>query len=237
MSLKYLYLLLNLGTLLVPFLFSFRKEANFSKEWKYFLPANLLVAFGFIIWDIAFTKMGVWGFNPDYLCGIYLANLPLEEVLFFITIPYACTFIFFSMRYFFPKPLFVSGQRKVFLIWSIIALIVGLVFLDKWYTSTTFILCAFLFVYMAYRQKEYYGHMLLAFLISTIPFLVVNGVLTGSFLSAPVVWYNDAENIGVRIFTIPIEDTHYSLLLQFLNVTCYLGIKSVSLKRIKNKCS
>ena len=226
MSLKYLYLLLNLGTLLVPFLFSFRKEANFSKEWKYFLSANLLVALGFIIWDIAFTKMGVWGFNPAYLCGIYIANLPLEEVLFFITIPYACTFIFFSMRYYFPKPLFVKHQRTVFILWSLLALIIGLIFINKWYTSTTFILCAFLFIYIAFRHKEYYGHMVLAYLISTLPFLIVNGVLTGSFIPEQVVWYNDEENLGLRIFTIPVEDTHYSLLLQFLNVMLFQGFKS-----------
>ncbi|WP_369692175.1 lycopene cyclase domain-containing protein [Formosa haliotis] len=49
-------------------------------------------------------------------------------------------------------------------------------------------------------------------------FLLSNGLLTGSFLEAPIVWYNDAENLGFRLFTIPIEDSIYGLLLIFLNI-------------------
>ncbi|MFT7666352.1 MAG: lycopene cyclase domain-containing protein [Patiriisocius sp.] len=44
-----------------------------------------------------------------------------------------------------------------------------------------------------------------------IPFLIVNGVLTGSFIENEVVWYNNAENLNFRITTIPIEDTIYAL--------------------------
>jgi ligand-binding SRPBCC domain-containing protein len=53
------------------------------------------------------------------------------------------------------------------------------------------------------------------------PFLIVNGILTGSFLADPVVWYNNQENLALRIFTIPIEDFVYGLLLFLMNVTIY----------------
>lgn len=43
-------------------------------------------------------------------------------------------------------------------------------------------------------------------------------MLTGSLIDAPIVWYNDAENLGIRIFTIPVEDVFYGMGLVLLNI-------------------
>jgi lycopene cyclase domain-containing protein len=70
------------------------------------------------------------------------------------------------------------------------------------------------------------GWFYLAYFVSLVPFLIVNGILT----SLPVVWYNNAHNLGIRLYTIPIEDTMYSLLLLLMNVWLYEGIKNSKLK-------
>ena len=47
------------------------------------------------------------------------------------------------------------------------------------------------------------------YFISIIPFLIVNGILTNGFRfidAGPVVWYNDAENLSIRLLNIPLEE-------------------------------
>lgn len=65
---------------------------------------------------------------------------------------------------------------------------------------------------------------LIAYLIILIPFLVVNGLLT----AIPVVLYNDNENLGIRLYTIPIEDVFYGMLLIMMNVAGYERFKNLS---------
>ncbi|MXV37817.1 lycopene cyclase domain-containing protein [Flavobacteriaceae bacterium Ap0902] len=85
----YLYLILNILSFSVPFVYSFeRKRLHFIQYWKSYFLAIALVGLVFIIWDIYFTNLGVWGFNDAYLVGWRLFQLPIEEWLFFLLIPY-----------------------------------------------------------------------------------------------------------------------------------------------------
>jgi lycopene cyclase domain-containing protein len=49
------------------------------------------------------------------------------------------------------------------------------------------------------------------YVVILIPFFLVNGVLTGSWIPEQVVWYNDEQSLGIRMGTIPVEDTIYNL--------------------------
>ncbi len=65
------------------------------------------------------------------------------------------------------------------------------------------------------------------YVVILLPFLLSNGILTGSFLAEPVVWYHNDENLNIRIFTIPIEDFFYGYLLLALNIFIYEKFKNL----------
>ncbi|MCH7412985.1 lycopene cyclase domain-containing protein [Belliella sp. R4-6] len=225
---KYLYLFINLLTISFPLLRSFENRVHYAKNWYALFPAILLTGVFFLIWDHWFTVIGVWEFNPRYLLGIYFFELPLEEWLFFLTVPFACIFIYEVLNYFVEKDLFAPIVKSATLSLVILFLIIGFYNLDKWYTSVNFLLAAIIlsFHYILFKGR-YLGRFFLTYLVSLIPFILVNGVLTGSFIDEAVVKYNDSENLSIRILTIPIEDTVYSMILLLMNISIYEKIKSM----------
>ena len=221
---KYTYLAINLCSVSIPFIASFYKKKAFYKDWKPYFIANFIVIFLFILWDSIFTHWKIWGFNPRYLTGINILNLPLEEVLFFICIPYSSVFIYFSLQYFFKKTFLDKYERYITIILLIVLSFVGVYYFFKLYTSITFLLlsCLLLFVYVnnINMSKIYFSY-----LIILIPFFVVNGILTGSFIDEEVVWYNNNHNLKIRLGTIPIEDAFYGFLLIASIILIYEKLK------------
>lgn len=216
---NYLYLLLNLSSLSVPFLFSFHPKLKFYKRWKPLFISILISMLIFIPWDIIFTINGVWGFNDHYFLGIKLFSLPIEEWLFFICIPYACTFTHYALLYYFPNLKLSQAVTKT-ISYSLILLLLILSIYNytKWYTVINFVLASILIAIVIKKNSHLLSSYYLTFLVMLIPFFIVNGILTGSFITDEVVWYNNLENLNIRLFTIPIEDTIYAFTLVLLNL-------------------
>lgn len=231
MNEKYLYLSLNLLSISIPFLFSFYKPAPFYKSWKPLSVAILIPALIFIGWDEYFTHLGVWGFNPRYLTGIYIGSLPLEEILFFICIPYACVFTYHALNHLFQTDYLAPFQKRITQALIILLAGIGSIHYDKLYTSVTFLgLAIYLALLLVLVKPAYMGRFYIAFAIILIPFFIVNGILTGSFITEEVVWYNRIEHMNIRMGTIPIEDVFYGMLLILMNVSIleYLRARSHS---------
>lgn len=216
------YLIIDLGALLVPFLYSFHPRLRFDREWYRFVPAVFAVAAVFIAWDAAFTRMGIWDFNSRYVTGAGLFGLPVEELLFFFCIPYACVFTYHCASVWKSDPWRPVMTRAMATVLGAGLLIIGVLHLDRWYTSTTFCATGALLLWLALvRPPLWLGRLLTTYLVLLIPFSVVNGLLTGSWIEEPVVRYNDAENLGIRLGSIPVEDVFYGLLLITLIVLLY----------------
>ncbi len=190
------------------------------------LPAIVMPALFYIIWDIFFTTKNVWSFNENYITGIKISTLPIEEVIFFFVVPYCCVFIYECVRYYLPSLKNKSTADTALQVLAIVLLIAGIIFYKRKYTCYTFIFTA-VFIAVIYWKKYYFKgfdalSFLAAYAIILIPFLIVNGFLT----AIPVVVYNDAENLGIRIYTIPFEDVFYGMLLVLMNIVVYERLKN-----------
>ncbi|MFK7000409.1 lycopene cyclase domain-containing protein [Flavobacterium oreochromis] len=224
---KYYYLLLNIGSFLFPFLFSFEKKwMRFIRFWKPYLTSILVIGIIFIIWDIYFAYKNVWGFNDRYLIGLRWWKLPLEEWFFFLLIPYASNFIHYSVCYFFPYIKLKSKTAQLIsLLFLTFSFLVFILNLDKIYTATSFGLFAFLMALQSIYQWEYARQFYISFILIYIPFFLVNSTLTGMFTTHPIVFYDNNENLGIRIGTMPIEDSFYCFTMLYGSVILFEVLK------------
>lgn len=214
-----LYLWLNIGSITVPLLYSFHPKLQLYKKFHWLLLSLVLTMSVFIPWDVIFTINGIWGFNSDYFLGFEIFNLPLEEWLFFICIPFACVFTHYAILLYFPNlKLNKVATKAISISLVLILFILTLTNYNKWYTLVNFSL-AIALTWLVYKYNpKLLQHFQLTFLVMLIPFFIVNGVLTGSWIDNQVVWYNDAENLGIRMGTIPIEDSIYAYSMILMNL-------------------
>jgi lycopene cyclase domain-containing protein len=217
----YLYLALLILSLLYPVAQSFEHRLQYYKKFKFLWPGILLMMLVFIPWDVAFTHEGVWWFNDRYLTGIRLFLLPIEEWMFFIVVPFACVFLYEVLNYFIKKDLLYAVSN-----WIYGALVVLLVSLAIWhfgklYTTITFLATAIALIILIISNPSWKGRFLLMYIVSWLPFVLINGALTGNFTTEAVVNYNPEEFMGFRITSIPVEDSVYSLLMLLMVVGVY----------------
>ena len=230
---KFTYLALLLLTLVYPVWKSFDARINFYKKLKYILPAIIITAVPFIIWDVIFENNHIWTFSSEYTIGVTILGLPLEEWLFFLVIPYACIFIYETMIYFTGHITF-RYIRQITFILAVFLLITGVFTLHLSYTSVSFLLAAIILFIIARKNyiAKHLSNFFKGYLVSLIPFFLVNGVLT----KLPVVSYNNEENLSFRIYSIPIEDAVYLLSLLLINFSLYEIFRHYARKRQhKNK--
>ena len=223
----WLYALLLICSVSVPLIFSFDKKLQFYKKWNYIFPSILLVAAFYLIADIYLTKIGVWGFNPRYHLNILIANLPLEEWLFFLIIPYASLFLHESMILYFPNLKLNNAWTFLITITLILVSTAVIIFnFDRIYTIYIFSLVIVSLLLSIFDKKRVISRFFVSFLLILIPFVIVNAILTGSFIHHEVVWYNNQENMGIRFLTIPVEDIGYAFSMILFNLLLASQLKS-----------
>jgi len=223
------YAWILLTSLILPFALSFHPRIRFDRHWKSFGLSCLVISSMFILWDAQFTNAQVWGFNPLHHSRWLILGMPIEEVLFFLVIPYCCTFTYEVLQVVgihFQKPM-----KTVHLSLGVLAAILSAVFIGSVYTSTVCLVVAVTCM-ATWQAQGWLSRAYLSFAVLLIPFIVVNGVLTGAFITEEVVWYSDQAITGWRIGTIPIEDVLYFFAMFFAQIALYERIKSASKEKL-----
>jgi lycopene cyclase domain-containing protein len=213
-----LYVLLDLLILAAPVALSFDRKVRYMRRWPAVLGSALLIVVAYGIWDAWMSFRGDWSFNPRYAGQLRLFWLPPGEWLFFLAVPFSCLFIYEVVRAYLPEK-----QWRVHPAWwlpPITALLaLAVVFRQQNYTSTVLISAAVFLAYAAVLLPGLLGsrHFWLALLLTYVPFLVFNGLLT----ALPVVLYSPRAIWGVRLYTIPLEDFFFSFSMLGFSVLSY----------------
>lgn len=213
----YLLILFALAGLTM-FLF-LKKTIVFIMEIKYMLPAIIFSSAIFILFNKRLLETGIVEFNPNYLIGKNLFNLPVEEWLFLLVI----SFFSFSV-YLLVADRFANFEKhKPFV--AISAVLLVFLGFEAW-TSREKLVPFFIFfllvIYFGYtlfrnRFKIHLAKFFISYLIVAIPFLAIKAILN----SLPVVTYNNEYILGLRLFNMPIEEFAYLFLLMLINITIF----------------
>lgn len=220
---KFAYFIINFLIVVFPVIFTLDRRINFFKKLKFVFLTSLIAAIPFIIHDIVFTKLSIWNFNPEFISGIHIINLPIEEILFFFAVPYSCLFIYESCKYFYSEK---KIQVESSAINNFVKFFLGVALLFLFHTKVyTGIICLATAISLyCFRNSELfrsYSYWRYIFL-SLIGFLLINFLLT--FL--PVVIYNSEYITNIRILSIPIEDFLYFWNMNTLILFIYNRLQS-----------
>jgi isorenieratene synthase len=211
------YLLFNAAVIAGPLLTSLYGPTSFRGRWWPALVAAILVSVPFLIWDVLVTGRH-WWFNHAHL-SLWLLNLPLGEWCFFVTVPLACSYTWEML----------SGGRDTAPVrpaaglWVATALVaaasVAAFALGREYTALA---CAALAGAVAVdlgsggRVVRHRSFVLFALMV-----LGFTAIFNGYLTARPLVLYDAAYQLDVRVGTIPIEDFVYGLALVVANVTLF----------------
>jgi len=91
---KILYILVLFLCSLVPLIVANHRDLKLYQKSKSILIALLIPATVYVAWDIWATDRGHWSFNPDYILGVNLFGMPIEEVFFFLCVGFISIFTY-----------------------------------------------------------------------------------------------------------------------------------------------
>lgn len=171
------------------------------------------ISIAFIIWDTLVTNR--WWYFSDKYTLFKIGSLPIEEIMFFISIPIALVVITENFRAVIKSNYQKVISNRVFLLIKTIPLmILFFALFNGWEYTAIIALLTFVFTKKADLENKVFLAGLLFTLLATFFF---NYYLT----ALPIVTYNQFLKSPWQIFSIPIEDFFYGLIFYKLIFSRY----------------
>lgn len=227
---QYHFLVIDLLIAVISLSFVFKRKSHIPRQWKAVFTAVAVSGAVFLAWEELFTRIGIWGFNEQYLLGLYIGTLPLEAYLFFFNAPLAFLLFYQVLDKLVPRDVLSDVHPSITWFFLLCTVFLGTWFYPKIYTSVCFFITALLLAAQMFVYKAaWLGRFYLAFFVASIPLLLLNGWLAGAFTEEPIIWHNSLETMGVTILHMPLED--FAFLLAFLLLTAVVYKRSIATGR------
>lgn len=221
---KFEYLIFNIIIFLSSTLSVILSKKGKLPYLKYFLYTFIIIGIPFVYWDYLVTNSW-WSFNQNFVLGYNLFNLPIEEIMFFFTVPWACLTLWINIE----DHEKVSKSGLDLIIPSLIFLIGLIICLTgKVYAGTTLIVFSLVsLISLAsgfwFRKIKFRVFLLIVVCLT----FIFNTYLTARL----VVIYNPHYLTGFMVGTIPIEDFIFGLGL----ITGFVGVYEYFLIKYSNE--
>lgn len=222
---KFEYIIFNMLILSGPLLLSFDKRVSYVSNWPKVFVALSVPLVPFIIWDSLVTGRH-WWFNEAYTTNIKILNLPPGEWLFFVSVPFACLFIWDCLGAYLPNFQVPQLNRFATVLFSGFVLGPVVFLIGKEYTGLVLFVLAI--VALLDRRLDT-GLFLQSKTYQFIAIIIVLTLFCNGYLTArPVVLYDPIYQLDIRIGTIPIEDFGYGIALLLLCTIFYEKLKALN---------
>ena len=212
---NYTYLLINVALLLIPLILIYPMKLQQSRTIKFMLLAVFINVFVFSVPTEYLTQMKVIVFNPPYLTGFILWQLPIEELLFSLVMPFAglAVYVFLNTR--FPDLKFEKYSLALSNILLGICIAILYFGYHNLYTLFTFLILLIFLLYVEYVNKiRFMYRFYRAWLVSLFPFYIAASIVN----ALPVIQYNEKETLIFNLMNVPFESPFYFMGMLLLTV-------------------
>lgn len=201
-------------------------KVQLAKLWRGIFFGLAIVLFILIPWEVWFSYRQIWGWSESKLLGIFVATVPMEEVLWFVAMALLFVVIYewigkrqtVLLKQGYPKRL-TAGLAFGFFLCAV-------VFVDHIYTFTVAsFACVFLVWHLLIAKADYISRFYLSFVIYLLPLLILDNIRTGSFSIKATIWYNPETVMGLYLFKVPLENIAMYFFLMLVFITAYESLK------------
>lgn len=214
---KFTFLLLALGLLILPFVFHLDKKIFKDGNFKAALGASLTSAIVFAAITVVLQLLGIVAFDVNNTIGVIFKDVPLEQYLLYFSFSFVAISVYLYFNIKFPN----NNLQKYSLALSnlLLGLCVAFLFFSypKWYTLSAFatlLILLFLIEYAGRLRFMYRAYR--AFALMLIPFYIVYGFL---FWNQTLLIAKN-QLTGMYVAKIPVEN-HF-IALSMLLVAIYM---------------